>query len=144
MSHSGAEVHPHAHAYSEVGNGRPSLPLPPLPDPIPPTTIQGQRLVDIYDVIRSLRREIDDPASHDTILEMLSEDHSTLKAVATVLHQSGALIRKNANGEMSALPVPPCAAPPLLPGYTSWIVDSPAGTTSAHVDVAPPQAPSSW
>lgn len=104
--------------------------LPPLADPIPAATIQGQRLADIYDVIRSLRREIDNPASHETILEMLSEDHSTLKAVATVLHQSGALLQQNPQtGALEALPVPPCPPPQLLPGYSSWLV-APASAVS--------------
>jgi hypothetical protein len=99
------------------------FPLPPYADPIPPASIQGQRLADIYDVIRSLRREVDNPASHETILEMLSEDQSTLKAVATVLHQSGALLQHNPQtGALEALSVPPCPPPQLLPGYSSWIV----------------------
>jgi hypothetical protein len=110
-------------------------PLPPLPDPVPPSSVQGQRLEDIYAVIRTIRREIDNPASHDTILEMLSEDHNTLKALATVLHQSGRLLRQDAErgGEYVPLPVPSCAAPPLLPGVSSWIAEGTSRTQGDEV-----------
>ncbi|RNF06259.1 uncharacterized protein Tco025E_07613 [Trypanosoma conorhini] len=105
---------------SSVGD----VPLPPLPPPTPPSRINDMATEEIYSIIKELRRQIDDPATHQDIKAMLKKEPSVLLAVARVLHES-ALLRRTVVGvdgqvEEQVVPLPQAPPPPLPSGYRSW------------------------
>ncbi|ESL07053.1 hypothetical protein TRSC58_05264 [Trypanosoma rangeli SC58] len=116
---SGGERSPSSGA-SSVGD----VPLPPLPPPTPPSSINGMATEEIYSIIKELRRQIDDPATHQDIRAMLKKEPAVLLAVARVLHESALLRRTvvNVDGELEEqlVPLPEASPPPLPSGYRSW------------------------
>lgn len=105
---------------SSVGD----VPLPPLLPPTVPSEMYGMATSEIYSIIKELRRQIDDPTTHQDIEAMLKKEPSVLLAVARVLHESKLLRRTvvNADGcvEEQVVPLPEAPTPPLPSGYTSW------------------------
>ncbi|KAF8276156.1 hypothetical protein BCY84_15031 [Trypanosoma cruzi cruzi] len=100
------------------------VPLPPLPPPLPPSSIYGMATEEIYSIIKELRRQIDDPATHQDIKAMLKKEPSVLLAVVRVLHESALLRRTvvNVDGrvEEQLVPLPEAPTPPLPSGWSSW------------------------
>ena len=113
-------------------------PLPPLPDPRLPETVNGVSANEVYQVIRALRRRLEDESGEaerelQATLGDESEKHVTM-AVFQVLHESGLL--RDEDGELIEQPVAP--APMLPPSCKSWIYKEPApGQQNDFVAVDP-------
>lgn len=101
-------------------------PLPPLPEPRPPETVNGIAIDNIYEAILALKREVDDgdPEKQAKITSSLMQERDLVVALFRVLHESK-LLR---TADDQSVPLPSCPQPNLPPGTHSWIVPNAANS----------------
>ena len=104
-----------------------TMPLPPLQEPVLPTTVENIDLSEIYQVITGMKRvlDVEDQEQEDEIRLNLMEDPQLLLAVVRVLHESHALKRLAVDVDgaqvVETVPLPIGAVPQLPPGIYSWL-----------------------
>lgn len=105
-------------------------PLPPLPPVHAPPKVHGIATVEVYSILKELRRQMDDPTEREHARTMLQGDTDVLLAVAQVLQEAHLLRRATVNDhggvEEQLVPQPAAPRPSLPTGYNSWIVETPA------------------
>lgn len=128
----------HAAAAAEIDVSE--IPLPVLlPDPVPPASLHGIPLEDIYEIIKGMRRHLDE--EEESIKANLLEDPNILLAVVQVLHESGLMKRQVVDAQgvvrLEDQPLPSCPPPPLPAGIYSWLPAQAAQASFNTSAVAP-------